>query len=99
MLDRSRGGQPCLAPREYRDISCYSDAVQSAALRCPAPSVRLGALATGIVLAMTARRGRRGPRFGPGRGFGPFFGPPGGFPRGPRARRGDVRQAALLLLS
>jgi DNA-binding PadR family transcriptional regulator len=53
----------------------------------------------GAVLAMTARRGRRGPRFGPGRGFGPFFGPPGGFPRGPRARRGDVRQAALLLLS
>ena len=49
---------------------------------------------------MTARRrGRYGPPFGPGRGFGPFFGGPGGFPRGRRARRGDVREAALLLLA
>src|SRR5215468_5428427 len=42
-------------------------------------------------------RGRHGPRFGRARGFGPFFGGPGGF--GPRARRGDVRTAALLLLA
>ena len=69
------------------------------ALRCPGSPARLGVLAMGAVVAMTARRGRRGPRFGPGRGFGGFFGPPAGFPRGPRARRGDVRQAALLLLS
>ena len=49
---------------------------------------------------MTARgRGRHGPWFGRGGGFGPFFGGPGGFPRGPRARRGDVRAAALLLLA
>jgi DNA-binding PadR family transcriptional regulator len=48
---------------------------------------------------MTGRRGRHGPPFGPGRGFGPFFGGPGGFPRGRRARRGDVREAALLLLA
>ena len=41
-------------------------------------------------------RGWSGPPFGPGRGFGPFF---GGFGRGPRARRGDVRAAALLLLA
>jgi DNA-binding PadR family transcriptional regulator len=72
--------------------------VHAAVLRRPGPSARFGALALGAVVAMTARRGRRGPRFGPGRGFGPFFGPPGGFARGPRARRGDVRQAALLLL-
>jgi DNA-binding PadR family transcriptional regulator len=45
------------------------------------------------------RRGRHGPPFGPGRGFGPFAGGPGGFPRGRRARRGDVREAALLLLA
>jgi DNA-binding PadR family transcriptional regulator len=43
-------------------------------------------------------RGRRGPRPGRHAGFGPFFGP-GGFSRGPRARRGDVRAAALLLLA
>jgi DNA-binding PadR family transcriptional regulator len=56
---------------------------------------------SGTALAMAARgRGRHGPRFGPGGGFGPFFfGGPGGFPRGPRARRGDVRAAALLLLA
>jgi DNA-binding PadR family transcriptional regulator len=42
-------------------------------------------------------RGWRGPPFG--RGFGPFLGGPGGFPRGPRARRGDVRTAALLVLA
>jgi DNA-binding PadR family transcriptional regulator len=52
-----------------------------------------------------AGRGRGRHRHGPpfGRGgfpFGPFFfGGPGGFPRGPRARRGDVRAAALLLLA
>jgi len=47
-----------------------------------------------------AARGRHGPWFG-GRGGrgGPFFGGPGGFARGPRARRGDVRAAALLLLA
>jgi DNA-binding PadR family transcriptional regulator len=45
-------------------------------------------------------RGRHGPPFGRGGGFGRFFaGGPGGFPRGPRARRGDVRAAALLLLA
>src|SRR5262245_13529313 len=44
--------------------------------------------------------GRHGPGWaGRGGGFGPFFGGPGGFPRGPRARRGDVRAAALLLLA
>jgi DNA-binding PadR family transcriptional regulator len=48
---------------------------------------------------MARRRGRHGPPFGAGRGFGPFFGGPGGFPRGQRARRGDVREAALLLLA
>jgi Transcriptional regulator PadR-like family len=42
-------------------------------------------------------RHRHGPPFGRG-GFG-FFGGPGGFPRGPRARRGDVRAAALILLA
>jgi DNA-binding PadR family transcriptional regulator len=49
-------------------------------------------------LAMAGRRGRHGPPFGRGGAFGPFFGGPG-FPRGPRARRGDVRAAALLLLA
>jgi DNA-binding PadR family transcriptional regulator len=45
-------------------------------------------------------RHRYGPPFGRGGPFGPFFiGAPGGFPRGPRARRGDVRAAALLLLA
>src|SRR5499427_9863508 len=49
---------------------------------------------------MAARGGgRHGPRFGPREGFGLFFGGPGGFGRGPRARRGDVRVAALLLLA
>ena len=43
------------------------------------------------------RRGRHGPPFGRGP-FGAFFGGPSGFP-GPRARRGDVRAAALLLLA
>src|ERR1700704_1250570 len=55
------------------------------------------------VLAMAARgrgRHRHGPPFGRGGPFGPFLvGGPGGFPRGPRARRGDVRAAALLLLA
>jgi DNA-binding PadR family transcriptional regulator len=46
-------------------------------------------------------RGRHGRGFGPGGNF-PFgmpFGPGGGFGRGPKARRGDVRTAALLLLN
>jgi DNA-binding PadR family transcriptional regulator len=62
---------------------------------------RIGSFAAFAALAMAARgRGRHGPPFGPGRGFGPFFyGRPAGFPRGPRARRGDVRAAALLLLA
>jgi DNA-binding PadR family transcriptional regulator len=54
------------------------------------------------VLAMAARgRHRHGPPFGRGGPpWGPlFFGGPGGFRRGPRARRGDVRAAALLLLA
>jgi DNA-binding PadR family transcriptional regulator len=55
----------------------------------------------GRLAAMTARgRGWHGPPFGRGGGFGrPFFGGQGAFPRGPRARRGDVRAAALLLLA
>jgi DNA-binding PadR family transcriptional regulator len=66
----------------------------------PGSHGRLGVLAAGAALAMTARRrGRHGPPFGPGRGFGPFFGGPGGFPRGRRARRGDAREATLLLLA
>jgi DNA-binding PadR family transcriptional regulator len=46
-------------------------------------------------------RHRHGPPFGRrGSPFGPFFfAGPGVFPRGPRARRGDVRAAALLLLA
>jgi DNA-binding PadR family transcriptional regulator len=52
------------------------------------------------VVEMTGRgRGRRGPPWGRGRGFGSFLDGPGGFPRGPRARRGDIRTAALLLLA
>jgi DNA-binding PadR family transcriptional regulator len=58
---------------------------------------RFGVL--GATVAMAARgSGRHGPWFGRRQGFGPFGGP-GGFPRGPRARRGDVRAAALLLLA
>ena len=45
------------------------------------------------------RRGRHGPPLGPWSGFSHFRGGPGGFPRGPKARRGDVRLAALLLLA
>jgi DNA-binding PadR family transcriptional regulator len=45
------------------------------------------------------RGGGYGPWFGRRGGFGLVFGGPGGFPRGPRARRGDVRAAALLLLA
>ncbi|THJ75541.1 PadR family transcriptional regulator [Candidatus Frankia alpina] len=50
-------------------------------------------------------RGRRGgpgwPPFAgfPGPGFGPGFGGPGGFGRGPRVGRGDVREALLALLA
>jgi DNA-binding PadR family transcriptional regulator len=61
-----------------------------------------GRLLTAALLAMTAHgRGRRGhgPPFWRGPFGPPFFGGPGGFPRGPRARRGDVRAAALLLLA
>jgi len=43
-------------------------------------------------------RHRHGPPFGRG-GFPFFLGGPGGFSRGPRARRGDVRAAALILLA
>jgi len=42
------------------------------------------------------RCARRGSWFGR---WGGYHGRPGGFPRGPRARRGDVRAAALLLLA
>ena len=51
-------------------------------------------------LAMSGHRGHRGrPHRRPhgGHGFGPPFGP--GFGRGPRARRGDVRAALLVLLA
>jgi DNA-binding PadR family transcriptional regulator len=48
---------------------------------------------------MAALGGRRyRPPFGRLGGFGAFVGP-GWFPGGPRARRGDVRAAALLLLA
>jgi DNA-binding PadR family transcriptional regulator len=56
--------------------------------------------------AMSGHRGRHGghrghgPRGGPHFGGGPGFGPFGpGFGRGPRARRGDVRAALLVLLA
>jgi DNA-binding PadR family transcriptional regulator len=49
------------------------------------------------VFAMTGRgRHRHGRR---GDAFGPWMFGPGGYGRGPRARRGDVRAAALLLLA
>src|SRR5215208_6843364 len=51
-------------------------------------------------LAMAGHRGHRGRPHGRphgGHGFGPPFGP--GFGRGPRARRGDVRAALLVLLA
>ncbi|HEY1365834.1 MAG TPA: PadR family transcriptional regulator [Gaiellaceae bacterium] len=55
------------------------------------------------LFAMAGRRGRHGhgpPFVRGGFPFGPFFyGGPGGFPRGPRARRGDIRAAALILLA
>jgi DNA-binding PadR family transcriptional regulator len=59
-------------------------------------------LAAAALLAMSARgRGRHG--HGPPFWRGPlapwFFGGEAGFRRGPRARRGDVRAAALLLLA
>jgi DNA-binding PadR family transcriptional regulator len=50
-------------------------------------------------MAARGHRGRHGPWSWRGEGFGPLFGGPGGFRRGPRARRGDVRTAALLLLA
>jgi len=51
-------------------------------------------------LAMSGHRGRGRPHRHPRgmHGFGPTFGP-GGFARGPRARRGDVRAALLVLLA
>jgi DNA-binding PadR family transcriptional regulator len=64
---------------------------------------RRSALAGVGLLAMAARgrgRHRHGPPFGRGGPPWPLFlGGPGGFRRGPRARRGDVRAAALLLLA
>jgi DNA-binding PadR family transcriptional regulator len=75
----------------------------SAALERPCfalrrPRGRLGTLASGAALAMAAwSGGRHGPPFA--RWGGPFFGGQGGFPGGRRARRGDVRAAALLLLA
>ena len=45
------------------------------------------------------RAHRYGPPFRRWGGAGSFPGGPVGFPRGPRARRGDVRAAALLLLA
>jgi DNA-binding PadR family transcriptional regulator len=77
-------------------------AVHSTAFEWPCFGVRrpggmLGVLAAGAMAMAAGRGGRHGSW--PGRGFGPFFGGPGGFPRGPRARRGDVRAAALLLLA
>ena len=62
------------------------------------PRLLRGLAAIGVVAMAGRRRGRHGPS-GPWGGFGPFFGGPGGFPRGPKARRGDVRLAALLLLA
>src|SRR5438876_8986465 len=67
-----------------------------------APRGRCRLFAGAALLAMAAGgpgRHRHGPPFGRGGPFGPFFGGRGGFPRGPRARRGDVRAAALLLLA
>jgi DNA-binding PadR family transcriptional regulator len=78
----------------------------AAAFPCAAPVVRgRRSLFVGFGLLAMAARGRGRHRHGPpwGRGGPPFgsffFGGPGGFPRGPRARRGDVRAAALLLLA
>jgi DNA-binding PadR family transcriptional regulator len=48
-------------------------------------------------MAMAAARAHRGGRFGGPRGGFPFGGPP--FRGGPRAKRGDVRAAALALLA
>ena len=57
------------------------------------------ASAAGATVAAMSGRGRSGPWFGRrGGSFGPPFGGWEG-PRGPRARRGDVRTAALLLLA
>jgi len=57
-------------------------------------------------LAMSGPRGRHGGHRGRGPRGGPHFGGPGGFGpfgpgfgRGPRARRGDVRAAVLVLLA
>jgi DNA-binding PadR family transcriptional regulator len=78
----------------------------AAALPCSETAARRRAsLFGGFGSLAMAARGRGGHRHGPpwGRGGPPFgsffFRGPGGFPRGPRARRGDVRAAALLLLA
>jgi DNA-binding PadR family transcriptional regulator len=71
----------------------------------PPARARLRGLGRAGVLAMAGRgRGHQGgPPFGRGAfGWGGppmFFGGPGGFRRGLRARRGDVRAALLLLLA
>ena len=63
------------------------------------PGGRLRGLAAGAALAMAPwGGGRHRPPFGRWGAFGPFGGP-GGFPGARRARRGDVRAAALLLLA
>jgi DNA-binding PadR family transcriptional regulator len=67
----------------YSDISCNVSGM------CAAPCESPWFLMSGW------GRGRHGHRFGPRGGFGSFFVGPGG----PRARRGDVRAAALLLLA
>jgi len=55
----------------------------------------------GPLAAMSGRRRGYRESWGRGRGgwFGPPFGGPGRFSGGPRARRGDARAAALLLLA
>src|SRR6266540_1969129 len=89
-------------------LTCGGDDMTAVALDVPRCGRRRHGrrplLAGAAFLAMTTRgrgRHRHGPPFGRGGfPFGPFFfGGPGGFPRGPRARRGDVRAAALLLLA
>ena len=66
------------------------------------PSAHRPMVLCAAVLEMAARghrRHRSGPPFGGGGPFGSFFAGGPGFPRWPRARRGDIRAAALLLLA